>query len=274
MIDLSEKKMLEQMREYINQFEETKNLKIDDKDVLVVYNYLQNKSKNNIFCYQMVLKTTPYIHVVLKETLQTKKMYFENDLKSINNLFYQELKLDNFTITKFKNQINNNNQAQTEVLKKSQQIIKSFSKSKKGFYLYGIFHTGKTFLLKALAKELIQQKISVLLLFMPDLTRQFKNNWSYNDNLEYKLNYLKKISCLILDDLGAENMSTFFRDEIFFPFLKYRYENKLLTFFSSNLSLKDLKNRFNSFQDFDSGTKASKIIHTIKQLTDIYEFFR
>lgn len=63
---------------------------------------------------------------------------------------------------------------------------------------------------------------------MPDLVRQFKT-W-YNESVENKLNYLKTVSFLILDDLGTENMNDFFRDDIFLSLLYYRYENKLPIF--------------------------------------------
>jgi primosomal protein DnaI len=54
-------------------------------------------------------------------------------------------------------------------------------------------------------------------------------------------NYLKKIKILIIDDLGAEMVSKWSLNEIFFPLLDYRYEKKLFTIFTSNYSVENLK---------------------------------
>ncbi|MFR0367928.1 ATP-binding protein [Candidatus Phytoplasma palmae] len=262
-----EKSYFKKMREFISKQEETKDLKIEDKDVLTVYNYLKNKLQSkNCSNYQMVLKTKPYVRVVLKETFESKKIDFENELNKINMLFQQEIKFENLKIFFKKNLI------QEKVFSNIKDIISSFPLIEKSLYLYGPFGTGKTLFLKFLARELIKKRFLVLFFFMPDLTRQFRYNWNNNDAIENKLNYLKKIDCLILDDLGSENMNSFFRDEIFIPLLNYRYENKLPVFFSSNLNAQQLYEYFAFHKDFNSDIKAHKIIRFIKNMTFCYDF--
>ena len=43
------------------------------------------------------------------------------------------------------------------------------------------------------------------------------------------LDDLKEVDYLVLDDIGAESMSGFVRDDILFNILDYRMENKLIT---------------------------------------------
>jgi primosomal protein DnaI len=267
MMVLLNKKYLEEMKEVIANDPETKNLKVDDKDVIIVYNFIQNKNKGHRFGYKQILKTKPYIHIMLQETKETKYIFLKNNLEQNNILFNQDLKLEDIELDDFKA----NNFIQKKVFQKTKDLIRSFYKIKNGFYIHGHFGTGKTFLLKALTKKLIYKNVSVLFIFMPDLARQFKNNW-YSDLLEKKLNYLKKVPCLILDDIGSENMTYYFRDDILLPLLCYRFDNKLPTFFSSNFDLESLFNYFKSFQDFNSEIKAYKIVNLIKKNTYIYNF--
>ncbi|MDV3196159.1 MAG: ATP-binding protein [Candidatus Phytoplasma stylosanthis] len=259
---------LKKMREFIKKNEETKNLKINDEDVIMIYNYLQEKNKINELGYKLILKTDPYISVLYQETPYSQKINFENKLNKKNLLFNQSFNLENIELKKFRNDTNDKNKALIHI----QKIIQDFFKIKKGCYLYGPIGTGKTFLLKYLFKNLIQKKILGLFIFMPDLTRQFKNIWSNNDIMEKKLDLLKKTPCLILDDLGSENMTSLFRDEIFFPLLNYRYEHELITFFSSNFSLEELLEYFNSLKDFSNGIKAYKIIKIINELSNKFKF--
>ncbi|MDV3198078.1 MAG: ATP-binding protein [Vigna little leaf phytoplasma] len=255
------------MKNYIKQQKETKDLQIEDKDVLVIYRYLQLKSQTNYSSsYQLFLKTKPYMHIVLRETPIIQQKNFEDNLEKTNCLFNQDFQLTDLNLGQIKAQ----NDIQIKILNDIKKMIKNLTKVTKGLFLYGPIGIGKTFFLKILIKKLIQEKIPFLFLFMPDLTRQFRTNW-YNEMMENKLNYLKKIPYLFLDDLGAENMSPLFRDDIFLPLLYYRLEKKIPTFFTSNLNFNDLCQHLASSKDFNSDVKSIKIIKIIKNLTYSYD---
>lgn len=82
----SNKKYLEKIRSFILKHNETKDLKIEDKDLLIVYNYLENKNQSINSGYRMVLKFKPYIHVVFQETSKVKKFTLKTIYKKI--VFY------------------------------------------------------------------------------------------------------------------------------------------------------------------------------------------
>lgn len=264
---LFDKPTLETIKNYISNHTETKDLKFEEKDLMTVYKYLQLKKEENNYTYKLVLKTKPYVHMVFQETIDTKRKDFKNNLEKTNILFNQNFQLNNKDLLKNIKFQNNN---QEKIFNEIKKIIKMFPKVNKGFYLHGPFDTGKTFFLKILMKHLLEQKIAFLFVFMPDLTRQFRTTW-YSEMMENKLNYLKKIPYLFIDDLGAENMTTIFRDDIFLPLLYFRQTNQLPTFFTSNLNLNDLYDHLTLNKDFNSDVKSLKIVRIIKKLTNIYD---
>ncbi len=142
-------------------------------------------------------------------------------------------------------------------------------KKTKGLYLYGNFGCGKTYLISAIFNELAKQNIDSAIVFWPEYLRMLKS--LFNDNNEFRKNYdrVKNTKLLLIDDLGAENNTTWSRDEILCPILQYRMENDLPTFITSNLNLEALEKHL-SFNGSES-IKAKRIIERINQLTEYKE---
>jgi primosomal protein DnaI len=135
-----------------------------------------------------------------------------------------------------------------------------------GLYIYGNFCTGKTYFLSALANELAQKDVSTIIVFMPDLSRDLKNAMHEN-SLEEKVNALKNVDVLMLDDLGGEMMSSWLRDEIIAPIIQFRLVNKLPIFITSNLDYPKLVDHFEQTRDDLDTLKSSRIISRIKSMT-------
>ncbi|WPC17476.1 primosomal protein DnaI [Pediococcus inopinatus] len=110
----------------------------------------------------------------------------------------------------------------------------------KGLYLTGSFGVGKTYLLGAIANELATQGYESTLVHFPSFAVEMKNAIGEN-NLAEKLNLVKKAPILMLDDVGADAMSSWVRDEVLGVILEYRMQNELPTFFSSNFSMTQLE---------------------------------
>ncbi len=158
--------------------------------------------------------------------------------------------------------------------KKRYQVIKwlkefydnyDISKDNKGLYLHGSFGSGKTYLIYALLNELkINKKINYVALYFPEILRTLKEDWNtYSE----KINYYSTVPILFLDDIGAESVSEWGRDEVLGTILQYRMNNHLTTFFTSNLTIEELEYHLSLTKSNMDKVKARRIIERIKQLT-------
>ncbi|QOY33935.1 primosomal protein DnaI [Anaerobacillus isosaccharinicus] len=110
----------------------------------------------------------------------------------------------------------------------------------KGLYLHGKFGVGKTYIMGAIANELAERNISTMLVYTPDFFRELKSG-IHDGSYNVKLDLVKKVPVLILDDLGAETMSSWVRDDILGVILQHRMLEKLPTLYTSNYDFDELE---------------------------------
>ena len=101
---------------------------------------------------------------------------------------------------------------------------------------------------------------------MPDLSRNLKHAMSENQ-LEDRVNMLKNVDVLMLDDLGGEMITSWLRDEIIAPIIQYRMLNNKPIYITSNLDYALLKEQFASTKDDINSIKSNRILERIKQMT-------
>lgn len=136
----------------------------------------------------------------------------------------------------------------------------------KGIYFHGPFGVGKTYFLGALANKLKEFNISSTLIYMPEFVREIKASFK-DDSINEKIDYFKKADVLMLDDIGAELQSAWFRDEILGSILQYRMMERLPVFFTSNYDLEQLEGQLASTRSGIETVKAGRIIERIKQVS-------
>ena len=160
--------------------------------------------------------------------------------------------------------------ARFEAIRKIERFIhNSEQKPSKGLYLYGPFGVGKTYLLGALANALAEREIASMFIYMPEFVREMKS--SINDStINTKIDRFKKVPVLILDDIGSEYQSAWFRDEVLGAILQFRMMERLPVFFTSNYDLKDLEIVLASANHNveSERLKARRIIERIKQVSE------
>lgn len=139
----------------------------------------------------------------------------------------------------------------------------------KGLFLHGNFGCGKTYLIVAGLNELSKFDIVSAVIHWPEFLRDLKA--SFDDDFKEKFNFIKRVPILLIDDIGAENLTSWARDEILASILQYRMESHLTTFFTSNLNLEELEQHLSITRGKVDSLKASRIIERIKKLTEDIE---
>jgi primosomal protein DnaI len=163
--------------------------------------------------------------------------------------------------------------ARFEAIKKAALFVKNYDREhpQKGLYLYGKFGVGKSYLLGAIANELAKHQISSMIVYVPELFRELKNSIG-DSTLNEKIEALKNEPILMLDDIGAEAMSSWTRDEILGPILQFRMLENLPTFFTSNFDLQGLEHHLaHSQRGEEEKLKARRIMERIRYLSEPVE---
>ena len=196
------------------------------------------------------------------------KIKLDEQNKYLDNIYYFDIPKD----IKDANihDINTIDKKRYPVIKWIKEFIENIDNNKpqKGLYLNGNFGCGKTYLLSAMLNELAKKGKRVAIIYYPEFLRSLKASFGDNDEYQSKFNHIKKVDLLLLDDIGAESVTEWGRDEVLGTILQYRMEEKLPTFFTSNLTLEELEQHLSTTSKDVDIVKARRIIERIKQLTE------
>lgn len=106
-----------------------------------------------------------------------------------------------------------------------------------------------------------------MILHYPSFITQMKQAIKTN-KVQERLTELKEAEVLVLDDIGAENNSSWARDEILGVLLQGRLSSGRPTFFTSNFSMEELgKHLAHNNQGDEEVVKAERIMERIHALS-------
>ncbi len=222
------------------------------------------KNKMKGFCYTpKVLNnslTFSYIEC-------NRKIEMDNKNKYLENVYLYEIPAA-LKGASLKN-IYKDDDTRIDVIKKILSFYNSYKTGvyEKGIYLSGSFGSGKSYLIGALFNELAKYNKQSAIIYFPEFLRKLKSNFStgvYGDLFDE----VKNVPLLCLDDIGAENLTSWARDEILGSILQFRMDSKLPTFFTSNLNLHELENHLQITNSSSDKIKARRIMERIKYLSD------
>ena len=215
---------------------------LDCKNRLDGYVYYPNKKNNTLI----------FSYVPCKYTKEEKEKEKISRDKEILNASFKDIDLTD--------------KKRVKVIKWLKEFCDTYEKNSntKGLYLHGNFGSGKTYLISALFNELGKKRISTEIIYYPEMLRDIKNDF---DTYADKMDYLENVDLLLIDDIGAEKVTEWSRDEILGTLLQKRMNNYKTTFFTSNLNLEELERhlRINNYSDDE--IKARRIIERVKQLS-------
>lgn len=223
-------------------------------------------------CCQNKIDGYAYLPLVKENRLEFSYKackYKEKSLKEnkyLNNIYFLDVP-ENLKIAQMK-AIFTDDKARYEAIKYLKTFIHD-PKSTKGLYLHGNFGCGKSYLITAAFNELAKKDIKSAIIFWPEFLKRLKS--SFSTDFEEIITKVKKVPILLIDDIGAENLTPWGRDEILCPILQYRMEENLKTFFTSNLNINELETHLSLTKDGVDLVKSKRIIERIKQLTSDLE---
>lgn len=154
-----------------------------------------------------------------------------------------------------------------ELIKWVTNFYHSFPNDLKGLYLHGSFGSGKTYIISALLNELARKNYKTVIIYYPELLNILKSTFDSKDEYNEVFNEIKTSDVLLIDDIGAETVTNWSRDEVLGTILQYRMEQNLTTFFTSNLTIDELETHLSIVKNNIDKVKARRIIERIKQLT-------
>lgn len=214
-----------------------------------------NKVEGHVYFPEVVTDKLRFNYVPCKfqKELNKEKKEKENAIKEIERVRIKDIDLTD------KNQV--------KLVKWLKNFFDQYEtvNSLKGLYLHGSFGSGKTFLLAALLNELkFKKNANIAIVYWPEALRNMKEDFAL---VEDKLYYYQNVDILLIDDIGAENVTEWGRDEILGTILQTRMNQKLTTFFTSNYTIEELEKYLAMTKNTIDKVKARRIIERIKQLT-------
>jgi primosomal protein DnaI len=255
---------LKDMRLVILKDEETKDLIISDLDVLKVYQYLMDKHDQTEYDgYLPVLVTNPYIEIVYRPTKEKAYQLKQLKLRKYLSFFDSDIYIQHASLDDFHEKTEHRKTAK----KTAEDSISVYLDKKvtKGLYIHGPYGSGKSYLLSAIAASYASHDVDVIFTYVPDLIRGFKQGID-EGTIEKRINILKQTAVLILDDLGGEFHSSWFRDEILMPLIQYRLSASLPVYVSSNYALTELADVLATGHDEVNRVKALRLIKRLRDL--------
>ncbi len=97
--------------------------------------------------------------------------------------------------------------------------------------------------------------------FISSLSSHFDDN-----SLQDEIHRVAYCDVLILDDIGAESLSPWSRDDVLGVILQARMDNDLPTFFTSNLDMDALEDHFAKTRNSDEPAKAKRLMQRVRYL--------
>ena len=210
----------------------------------------------------ILVKNEGYADVSYEETPELIEKERQEAIKKRLNLLHLPTSLKEASLA----QVDLDDVGRYQAFEVLTNFVAEYPNYQKGVYLYGDFGVGKSYMMAALAHDLSEKRsVSITLLHYPSFVLDVKNSIS-SGLVQEKVTAVKLAPILILDDIGAEQSSSWIRDEILQVILQHRMQENLPTFFTSNFNFLDLERHFATSKNGDETWQAKRVMERIKFL--------
>jgi primosomal protein DnaI len=151
-----------------------------------------------------------------------------------------------------------------------QRVLKkavSASAEEKGLFLFGEMGSGKSYLAACAVNDHARRGDLCAFLSWPSFVSRMASavrSGEYQDQMDL----LDYVPFLVIDDIGAEKVTEWNRDELLFTLLSHRSENQKCTWFTSNSDLKQLEEHFSLTSGKEDRLKAKRLMERITVLAE------
>ncbi|NLL74414.1 MAG: ATP-binding protein [Erysipelothrix sp.] len=143
---------------------------------------------------------------------------------------------------------------------------------KLGHFLYGDMGVGKSYLAACVSNSFAKHGKNVAFVHVPTLMNYLKQLFNRPEAMQATIRSLCRIPLLVLDDLGAEPITSWSRDEILLTIMNDRLENKRKTLITSNYIPNDLVTLYKvDNRGASDEIRATRLVERITALTQGYE---
>ncbi|MBU0278792.1 MULTISPECIES: primosomal protein DnaI [unclassified Gemella] len=239
------------------------NDEIFENNKQIFFDFYLSKNKAKEIEYLPKLKYNDgTVYLEFSETPKQKKL---NEERKWSNRIKTEYISKGILYSNFANVSKNINKI--ELSKKLIDICDEHlaGRQTRGIYVYGKTGIGKSYLMGCVYNYLKDKGKEPAIIYFPEFVRKIKTMISSGD-YTYVIDSIREQDILIIDDIGAENITEFVRDEILVPIINYRSSENLLTFFTSNLGIVDLSDFLSVTKNTIDETKAMRILDRIRYL--------
>ena len=192
-------------------------------------------------------KTIPHLSMRVSREGKFVNISYEPCAKLI-----EKIKLDGrYLFADFPDEWKSSTARTMDLTEKRRPIVKEFSKilngdSSRWLYVTGNHKIGKSFLLVTLCNEYIAaNQGTVAIINAPTRIKELADlSHTSKDEFAQMMLALGKVPLLLIDDFGEEYKSEYIRDTIIIPLLSEREHQNLLTFFTSEFSMEEIKKMY------------------------------
>lgn len=218
-----------------------------------------DENLNTIF---EVVRRLPAVYEIEDELRFLNRYQIFPLAKSLHNAFFQSIDLEKERQdTSYQNYI----KIMTDLMDFTENDVN-------GYYLYGDLGVGKSYLAACVSNRMAKEGKSVAFVHVPTLFNHLKQQFGNNKAQEQTLNQLRKTKLLVLDDLGAEPITAWGRDEILLSILNDRLENRRKTIITSNYKPEMLYDLYRlDTRGVSDEIRSNRLVDRIKALTKSYQ---
>ncbi len=141
-----------------------------------------------------------------------------------------------------------------------------------GFYIQGPVGIGKSTLAAVACNYFARKKQRVAFVNVPSWVARMKGFFHDPETYQKQIRILQKVDFAVFDDIGAESVTAWVRDELLFPILNERMEEQRMTWFTSNEDWNSLYDHYRFSAKFgEEEMKAVRIMERIKSLSKLLQ---